>query len=155
MIILDLQLFYQNTPKARPILAIDYGQKKLGIAISDLNWTLAMPIATEKIIANNHISIVLAYIQKYNPAAIVIGLPVNMNASFSPQTEIVQKFAAKLEGNIPLELNIFLQDERLTSKGADSLLKMGGLNRKERNAIDDGVAASLILDSVLKRFRTL
>lgn len=86
-------------------------------------------------------------LQEKNISAIVIGLPINMDGTKSEQTILTEKFAEKLEkrSNLP----IFLQDERLTSKAADNLLKGFGLKRKDRNNQDDLAAASLILETVL------
>ena len=70
-----------------------------------------------------------------------------MNGTKSEQTLIVENFANKLTKRT--ELPIFFQDERLTSKAANNLLKDFGLKRKNRNSIDDLAAASMILETAL------
>ena len=88
-----------------------------------------------------------------NICAIVVGLPVNMDGTNSEQTKIVVNFVNKLakKTNLP----IYLQDERLTSKAADSLLRNMGFNRKQRNERDDMAAASMILETTLESARRL
>ena len=82
-----------------------------------------------------------------------MGLPVNMDGTNSEQTKIVVNFVNKLakKTNLP----IYLQDERLTSKAADSLLRNMGFNRKQRNERDDMAAASMILETTLESARRL
>jgi putative Holliday junction resolvase len=71
-----------------------------------------------------------------------------MDGTKSEQTTIVEKFAEKLEKRT--NLPIFFQDERLTSRAADNLLKSFGIKRKNRNESDDLTAASMILETTLK-----
>jgi putative Holliday junction resolvase len=80
-------------------------------------------------------------------------MPFNMDGTSSLQTQIVQKFATSMEEKT--DLPIFLQDERLTSRAADSFLKSFGQSRKTRNNNDDSVAASMILESTLSGLRKL
>ena len=70
-----------------------------------------------------------------------------MDGTKSDQTIIVEKFAEKLEKRT--NLPIFFQDERLTSRAADNLLKSFGIKRKNRNENDDLAAASMILETTL------
>lgn len=149
MILSSLQEFYSFFEVNRPIIAIDYGAKKIGLAISSPDHLIAMPHSVilegkdnEKIIK------ILEVILKNNVCGVVIGLPVNMDGSDSEQTKIVKNFASNLAKKTPLPL--YLQDERLTSRLADNLLKNMGFNRKKRNERDDKLAASLILETILE-----
>jgi putative Holliday junction resolvase len=148
MIINSLQEFCQFFQKGKPIISIDYGLKKLGLAISTPDHHLPMPL---RIIENESdrkkITDVISILKENNICAIVIGLPINMNGTKSEQTLIVEQFATKLTKRT--ELPIFFQDERLTSKAANNLLKDFGLKRKNRNSIDDLAAASMILETTL------
>ncbi|NRB11039.1 MAG: Holliday junction resolvase RuvX [Rickettsiaceae bacterium] len=154
MIINSLQEFCKFFYHNQPIIAIDYGIKKLGIAISSPDHKIAMPFkmitATNK---KEQIATVLSLLKEKQICGIIVGLPVNIDGSHSEQTEITLKFARQLAGqtNIP----IFMQDERLTTKAADSLLKNFGFNRKKRNSQDDVIAASLILETVLESIKRL
>ena len=96
---------------------------------------------------------IIDFIVKNNICAIVVGLPVNMDGTSSSQAKIVTSFVNKLakETNLP----IYLQDERLTSKAADNMLKDMGFNRRQRNERDDMAAASLILETVLESVKKI
>ncbi|KAJ6644948.1 GTPase Der [Pseudolycoriella hygida] len=141
MITETLQEFKQFLVVNKPLIAIDYGRKKTGIAISNPQQTMALPINT---IYNSHekekIKIILNLVATYYVCGIVVGLPISMDGKASDQTTILLKFTDILSRST--NLPIFLQDERLTSKAADSLLKSFGLKRWQRNSRDDAVAAT-------------
>lgn len=148
MIVNSLQEFSEVLKSNRPIIAIDYGEKKTGIAISNQERTLSMPIKTiYEVQEQKKIVSILDLITAYSACAIVVGLPMHMNGQISSQAELVLKFVDKLIASS--ELPIYLQDERLTSKAADNLLKSLGMKRKERNDRDDSLAASMLLETVL------
>ena len=154
MIIYTLQEFCKFFRPGKPILSIDYGPKKIGIAISTPDHHLPMPLQivsgeSEK----KKLQEIVAITITKNICAIVVGLPINMDGSTSEQTLIVEKFAEKLKNRT--NLPIFMQDERLTSKAADNLLKGFGLKRKDRYAKDDLAAASMILETTLDSSKKL
>ncbi|MCC8483399.1 MAG: Holliday junction resolvase RuvX [Rickettsia endosymbiont of Labidopullus appendiculatus] len=148
MIIATLQEFFQLLQANKPIIAIDYGIRKTGIAISNQEQTIAMPLKTiYETIEEKKIKSILDLVSTYPICGIVIGLPISMNGNSSEQTIIVLKFSATLSSatNLP----IYLQDERLTSLAANNLLKSLGVKRRERNQKDDSIAASMILETTL------
>ncbi len=154
MITQSLQEFVQFLQINKSILAIDYGMRKTGIAISNPEQTIAMPINTiyqtedkEKIKAILNLSHI------YSAGSLVVGLPVNMDGKISSQTTILLKFAGMLSN--ATSLPIYLQDERLTSRAADSLLKSLGFNRRKRNNKDDAIAASMLLETTLNSIQKL
>ena len=154
MIIYTLQEFYKFFRRGQPILSIDYGPKKIGIAISTPDHHLPMPLQiisgeSEKKKLQEIITITI----EEKICATVVGLPINMDGSNSKQTLLVEKFTEKLKNRT--NLPIFMQDERLTSKTADNLLKNFGLKRKNRNAKDDLAAASMILETTLDACKKL
>ncbi len=154
MIIATLQEFSQLLQANRPIIAIDYGTQKTGIAISNQEQTIAMPLKTiHETIEENKIKSILDLVATYSIFGIVIGLPISMNGQASEQTTIVLKFSAKL--SFATNLPIYLQDERLTSLAANSLLKLLGVKRRERNQKDDSIAASMILETTLDSIKKL
>ena len=149
MIINTLEEFCTFFKLNQPLIGVDYGQKKIGLAISTPDHKMCLPLCmltgdSQKKKLNEIATIA----KEKNACGIVIGLPLSMDGSKSEQTNIVEEFAEKLarRTNLP----IFLQDERLTSKAADSLLKSFGLSRKDRNNQDDLTAASMILETTLK-----
>jgi putative Holliday junction resolvase len=154
MIIPTLQEFYQFFQVGKPVIAIDYGSKKTGIAMSCPLHRLAMPIQViHSISLADQIKQLLLTINYRLPCAIVIGLPINMDGTESQQSNIVRGFAAALAARTLLP--IFLQDERLTSKMADNFLKNFGLTRKQRSEQEDLTAASMILETILESVKRL
>ncbi len=153
MIVKTLQEFYQFFQEGKLILAIDYGSKKIGLALSDPGHSIAMPYKLlDDILEKNKVNQIIKIIHEKNICAITLGMPVNMDGTASDQTIVIEKFANKILGqsNIP----IFFQDERLTSKAANNFLKNFNLKRKDRNKIDDLTAASMILETVLNGYRS-
>lgn len=148
MIIENLQEFYQLLKARQPIISIDHGIKKMGVAISNQECTVAMPLLTiTELKEQDKITKILSLLATYSVCGVVIGLPISMNGQESSQTLEVQNFAknfAKVN-----DLPIYLQDERLTTMAANSLLKSFGIKRKDRNKNDDMIAASMILETTL------
>ncbi|MES2214575.1 MAG: Holliday junction resolvase RuvX [Pseudomonadota bacterium] len=143
MITADIQVFYIAIEKQGPIIGMDFGTKKLGVAMTNKELTFAMPL----FVMEPNIPELKLAIERHKPRGIVLGMPINMDGSHGSQTQIVQKFAEKL--SVAFELPIFLQDERLTSRAASNSLKIFGFKRKERDKIDDQVAACMLLESAI------
>lgn len=134
------------------LISIDYGAKKLGISISSENRSMALPLA---VIPNdkNIFSKICDFLITKKSVGVILGHPVNMDGTISDSCKKVEEFANHLSKKI--DIPIYLQDERRTSRAADSLLKIAGYNRKERNQIDDSIAATLILESTLSQLKLL
>lgn len=131
------------------IAAIDYGLKRIGIALSDERKTMALPLATVTGGAAGAAAYLLP--RKKEIEQIVVGLPLNMDGSKGEMAFAVEKFAAAL-GNA-LGIPVLLLDERLSSKHADAALRELSINRKKREEKKDEVAAALLLQSYLDRHR--
>ena len=129
------------------IAAIDFGIKRMGIAISDARKKVALPLST----VHGGIKEVALFINslQYEIEAIVIGLPLLMNGLKGAMAQQVEAFAKELE--IALQIPIFFLDERLSSRHAEVSLREVCLNRKKRNERMDQVAAALLLQSYLDR----
>jgi len=150
MIIQSLQEFYSSLTTHSPLLAIDFGLRKIGVAISDHNKMIAMPIEVASFQDDKaRIKYIAELIAKHKACGLVIGLPIKMDGTYSDQTHMVVKFVKKLSCEVSIP--IFMQDERLSSAAANSLLREAGMNRRDRNEVDDKIAASLILETVLKQ----
>ncbi len=145
----DIEEYRSNIGKASILIGIDYGEKKIGLAISSPSRTMALPLAIIENLKNATFLTIEEYAQKHKALGFVIGLPVNMDGSHGDSAIRVKKFAEKL--GVKTGIPIYLQDERRTSKAADSLLMIAGYNRKQRNSMDDSIAASLILETALNR----
>jgi putative Holliday junction resolvase len=152
MITTSLQEFCKYFAPNAPILAIDMGEKKVGLALSDRNRVMAMPLEVLRFDGDKQkLTHILSLIKMHNVCCIVIGLPLNMDGTDSSQTMKVRNFSEKLA--LLCEQPIYLQDERMTSSAANSLLKGMGMSRKDRHQIDDQVAACMILESVFDNLR--
>ncbi|UCF00342.1 MAG: Holliday junction resolvase RuvX [Planctomycetota bacterium] len=127
-------------------LAIDYGDKRTGLAICDHAETIASPLAViegqkELIKKINEI------VTSENVEAIVLGLPLNMDNSHGPRAKIIFQFAEKLKAN--LQIPIHFQDERLTSFAAKESLAPAELTREKKKKRLDAIAAAQILQIFL------
>jgi len=143
MITSDIQVFCIAIKKHGPIIGIDFGTKKLGIAMSNPGLTFALPL----LVLDSDISKIRPILDRYKPSGIVLGMPINMDGTSGAQVVLIEKFAKKILDSFGLP--ILLQDERLTSRAASNSLKILGLKRKDRDKIDDQVAACMLLESAM------
>ena len=130
------------------IMAIDYGDARTGVAISDLlcsivgSTTVVPSRNTEKAIAD------IVKLAKDNMVGeIVVGLPRNMDGSEGPRAELCREFAAKLEAATGLKVTMW--DERRTTVEAHNILSQHNYHGQKRKNTVDAVAASLILEGYL------
>ena len=121
-------------------LGIDYGSKKVGLAIADLETKIATPF---KIIKNKDILAKISEICKDdNIDKIIVGVPISLKGTMSKQSIEVIKFINKLKDKVDIE--VIEQDEKLSSLYANKLLK-----ETKAKGLDDDVAAMIILQSYL------
>lgn len=134
------------------ILGIDYGQKRIGLAVSDLLGITAQGLET---IPNRGAKPMIADLVKIckdnQVKEIVIGLPVNMNGSHGPKAEEILRLIPVIEKETGLVVKSW--DERLTSRQADRLMIEEGLSRQRQKLNSDRLAATLILQSYLESKR--
>ena len=132
-------------------LGLDLGSRTLGIAISDNNGIIANNYKTIR--HNEEYSYLAREVKKIveqeDICAIVLGYPKNMNNTVGFKAKLSEDFKVSLE-NI-LDIPVYLQDERLSTKEATDLLILGNTSRKKRKKIVDSVAATIILQSFLDR----
>ncbi len=128
------------------VASIDFGLKRIGLAVSDKERKIALPVDTieggKKALQNIRAALPLKEID-----LILIGLPLQMNGQKGSMAQTVEAFAKILHE--ALEIPVLLIDERLSSKGADVHLKELSLNRKQRTEKLDMVAAVLLLQVYL------
>ncbi len=132
------------------ILGIDYGKKRLGIAISDESGQIASALATiERRGLQTDLKNLKNYIDQYQVSKIIVGLPLHMDKEEESKEEAkVRDFVSKLEEvfGIPVEK----YDERLSTQEADAILLSAELSPKKRKKYRDRVAASIILQRYLE-----
>lgn len=136
-------------------LGLDLGSRTLGVAISDITHTIATSYIVirhneeydrllddvEKIVRDEHIE------------KIVLGFPKNMNNTIGSKGELSLEFKKKLEQKLNIE--VILQDERLTTKEAESVLIKNNTRRNKRRKVIDKLAATIILQSYLDKEKNL
>ena len=130
-------------------LGIDYGTKRIGLAISDPMGTMASPLATVEARGGlaDHVRAVLKEADAYAYEEIVVGLPLNMDDTEGPQAKTSRAFGAQLAKDSGKEVYYF--DERLSSVGAEDVLRESDFTRKKRKARVDSLAAQIILQTFL------
>jgi putative Holliday junction resolvase len=136
------------------ILGIDYGDRKLGLAISDKLRLTAQPFGIHRLAAKDtdNRRFFENLVAKYDIAEIVIGDPLRMDGSSGTRVEKTREFAAWLESVV--HKPIFFIDERLTTQEALHILRdqdVGGKKKKDR---EDQIAAVIILSTYLERKRS-
>ncbi len=132
------------------ILAIDYGLKRTGIAVTDPFRIIATALTT--VSSRELIPFLKDYFQKETVDQIIIGLPLNWDESDTHATPLVEKCIVELRKNFP-NIPIEKVDERFTSKMAkDSMLEMGMKKKdRRRKELVDQIAATIILQEYLNR----
>ena len=134
------------------ILGIDYGDARVGIAITDPLGITAQGLET--INRNGSDKIVLKrleeLIEQYNVTTIVIGMPINMNGTKTERAEVTEKFIHKMKckfGKIPIETI----DERLTTVEAHKTMNYLNVNKHKKRSIVDTISAVYILETYINK----
>jgi putative Holliday junction resolvase len=139
------------------VLAVDVGERRIGLAISDISRTLARPLRTLKVRSTGDgVDQVVAEIARLHAeedglSTVVVGLPIRLDGSPSEQTSRVTAFieALRMRTAVP----ILTADERLSSREAESLLAERTRDWRQRKARLDAVAAAVILQDYLEAHR--
>ncbi len=130
------------------ILAIDYGDARIGLALSDESETLASPLGTYKSQTMRKDIDAIAAIAKENGAGlIVLGLPLNMDGTRGERASKTESFGKVLEKVSGLK--VVYKDERLTTVSAEKTLIECNMRREKRKQVIDTLSAQIILQSYL------
>ena len=130
------------------VLAVDYGDVRTGIAISDEGRFLASGVATLR--ENGMVKTadrVAEEARRLGAVLIVVGLPKNMDGSEGPRAEVIRAFSGYLRERVDLPIEYW--DERLTTVEAHRILTESAVGGKRRRAVVDTLAAEIILQSYL------
>jgi putative Holliday junction resolvase len=132
------------------ILAIDYGIKRTGIAVTDELQIIASGLTT--VPSETAIAFLATYFSKENVSKVLIGEPKQMNGEPSESTPIIEKFVADFKTAFP-DMKIVRVDERFTSKMAFQTMIDSGLKKKQRQnkGLVDEIAATILLQDYLTR----
>ena len=132
-------------------LAVDYGQKRTGLALCDAAETIASPLT----VLTGHkrlIEQIVQVIRSEQIDAVVLGLPLNMDGTEGPQAKHVRDFADRLKKHI--EVPICFHDERLSSFEAEKKLAGTQMTHRSKKKRIDAIAAAAILQSFLEQKHT-
>jgi putative Holliday junction resolvase len=131
------------------ILALDVGDKTIGVAASDLLLLTAQGIEViRRTSIERDFARLSEIINQYEIETIVIGLPKNMNGTIGPRGELMKEFANKMAVAFP-EIKIHLWDERLSTVAAQKALIAADVSRTKRKQVIDKMAAVFILQGYL------
>ena len=134
------------------ILSIDYGDVRVGLAVSDMLGITAQGIDTLVINGDDtkFIQGIEKVVKEYDVKEVVIGYPKNMNGTLSEKTKKVDELIPKLE---KLGLIVHKWDERLTTVSAYKTMRELNISQKNKNKVADKLAATYILESYLNSLK--
>lgn len=135
------------------ILAIDYGKKRCGVAVSDPLRIIANPLDT--VPANQLLKFITDYVAREDVQTIVIGEPHKLDGSDSETMTYIRPFLRQLKKALP-DMQVEMVDERFTTKIATRAMIDGGVSRKDRNnktGLVDRVSATIILQTYMEKLR--
>jgi putative Holliday junction resolvase len=131
------------------IASIDYGRKRIGLALSDESQTIAFNLPTFKVTGKMEQTTgqLAGILQAHELEAVIVGNPLKLTGQACVMADEVKDFVQLLQAVLPCPIKLW--DERLTSLQADRTLKEANLTRKKRAGLVDGVAAVILLQSYL------
>ena len=128
------------------VLAFDFGERRIGVAVGELQLGIAHPLETIDATANDaRFARIAALLQEWQPVLMVVGLPLALDGSEHRLTGLARKFAQRLQGRFGIETR--LVDERLTSAEAQREARASGLTDRDSKRHLDPLAAKLILEA--------
>lgn len=135
------------------IMGIDYGDSRVGIAVSDALGYTAQGVKTlPNKVYDKMMTSLLALIEEYGISKIVLGLPKNMDGSRGERCDVTEAFAADLSSRLP-HIEIVFWDERLSTVQAAGILNVTNTRGKDRKNVIDTVAACIILESYMQSIK--
>jgi len=134
------------------LMALDLGEKRIGVAVTDVEQTMAFP---ERVLqrrsAKADRQTVSALVRELAVERLVIGLPLSMEGEHGPNAERAERFGEYLGRVLPIPIDF--QDERLTTIEAEERLRQSGVPAAERRKRIDAAAAAVILEDYLRMHR--
>jgi putative holliday junction resolvase len=130
------------------ILGLDYGERRLGFALSDSGAVISMPLSVAEVRSRAQaVDAVEKIVRETGAEKLVVGFPVNMNGSQGPAAEHVDAFVGQLSDRLTIPIEKW--DERLTTKSAHDVLIEAGTSRRRRKEVVDKLAAQIMLQNYL------
>lgn len=130
------------------ILALDFGEKRIGVAISDRMNVVAQGLETiEEKDIDSKLAKIKSLIKEYDVSKVIVGMPLNMNGTKGDKAIDAEGFAALLQKE--MSISVEMVDERLTTAEGENVLLEADVSRKKRKRAIDKIAAQLILQTYL------
>ena len=137
-----------SPPAAGRILALDLGERRIGLAVSDeLGLTAQGLDSLTRTTEREDLERLARLVEEKQVAVIVVGNPIRMDGTEGARSEWARRFARKLERRT--RRSVVLWDERLTTKAAERVLRASGVSRAQRNRAVDRLSAVLLLSRYL------
>ena len=133
------------------VLGLDLGQARIGVAVSDPDRRVAVPLGTVRTGAPADVKAIAALVREHDVALIVVGLPLRLSGERGPEADQAVTFADTVRD--ALGLPVELQDERLSTVEAERHLRAAGLSSRDQRAVVDPSAAAILLQAWLDRHR--
>ncbi len=141
-----------NQEIQHPVLGIDHGEARIGLAITDPVGIMAHPLETIQVKTTDPIERIMALVKQRQVKQLVLGLPLRMDGSEGTAAEKIRAFGVELAEKIDLPLHYM--DESLTTVAAAEKLHQAGKNAKKQKSIIDQAAAVEILTNWLDQHST-
>lgn len=133
-----------------PLLALDVGTKRIGVAASDPSGTFALPVTViERTNLRSDLDRIVQLARDYDAQALVVGNPLTLSGQRGPAAEKIDRFVEQLARVFPGAIHRV--DERMTTAQATKTLIAADVSRAKRKTVVDKMAAALILESYLAR----
>jgi putative Holliday junction resolvase len=146
----DFNAFLTALPASGALAGLDFGDKTIGIAVSDLRRQVATPLSTiRRVKFTEDAAALLALCTARGISGLILGLPRNMDGSEGPRAQATRAFARNLSRLTVLPIGFW--DERLSTVAAERALLEADTSRKRRSEVIDHVAAGYILQGALDR----
>ena len=134
------------------MVAFDFGEKRVGVAVGDVSVGIAHPLATiDAEDSRSRFSAIAAIIEEWRPSLLVVGVPFHGENPNHTLERLARRFARRLEGRFGIATR--LVDERLTSHAAEATLREQGVRRTKLKAALDEAAAQQILQAYFEALR--
>jgi len=128
------------------VLAFDFGERRIGVAVGELQLGVAHPLETIDASSNDaRFARIEALVNEWQPVLMLVGLPLSLDGSEGAMTALARRFASRLLGRYGIETR--LVDERLTSVEAEQQARDLGLEPRAARAKIDQLAAKLIMET--------
>ncbi len=150
MPLIDLNVMAETLTRHQRLLGLDLGAKTIGLALSDVELTIATPLETiRRVKFTKDVEAMLAIAARLGVGGLIVGLPLNMDGTEGPRAQSTRAFVRNLVPHT--RLPIALVDERMSTLAVTRTLLEADASRAKRAAVVDKLAAAYILQGALDR----